>query len=86
MRWQYAHVVWQSTEDGAVVVLRLLGDDGWEMVSLSAKSTLMRDDRFPVLYVLKHLAPAPAPNGAPQQLSALSEDPLVWLAAGLRDD
>ncbi len=73
MRWEYAHLVWQSTADGGRVtalvfshrpswdlsenpslptVLRLLGDDGWEMVSMSTTAAVMRADRFHQLYVL----------------------------------
>ena len=107
MRWEYAHLVWQSTEDGgrvtAVVfshrpswdlsenpslatVLRLLGDDGWEMVSMSTTAATMQADRFHVLYLFKRPAPAPAPIGPPQQLPAMPGDLLTRLDEGLRDD
>ena len=33
-------------------VLPLLGEDGWEMVSLSTTAAVMRADRFHQLYVL----------------------------------
>ena len=66
--------------------LRLLGDDGWEMVSMSTTAAVAQADRFRVLYVLKRPAPAPAPSGPPHQPPALPEHLLARLAEGLRND
>ena len=78
---------WDLSENPSLaVVLGLLGDDGWEMVGMSATAAVMQAGHCQVLYVLKRPAPAPVPNGPRQQLPALPDDPLARLAAGLRDD
>ena len=65
-------------------ILRLLGDDGWEIVRVTAAAKSLQADQVQVLYSLKKPAPAPAPSTS-HQLPAPPQDPFTKLAEGLRD-
>ncbi len=77
---------WDLSENPSLpAVLRLLGDDGWEMVSMSTTAAAAHPDRLHALYVLKRPAPAPAPSGPPQ-LPGLPEDVFTRLAPEMPHD
>ena len=55
---------WDLSENPSLpVVLRLLGEDGWEMDSVSTTAPTIQADPFQLLYVLKRPAPTAAPSG-----------------------
>ena len=77
---------WDLSENPSLGhILRLLGDDGWEIVSVTTAARSLQDAQFHALYILKKPAPAPAPSAGQRQLPALPEDPFTKLAEGLRD-
>ena len=78
---------WDLSENPSLApVLRLLGDDGWEMVSMSTTASVTPAGHLHAVYVLKRPAPAPVPSGPPQQLPAMPGDLLTRLAESMRDD
>ena len=75
---------WDLSENPSLGrILRLLGDDGWELVSVTAAAKSLQADQVQVLYILKRPAPPPTPGAA--QLPAPPQDPFTKLAEGLRD-